>query len=401
MKTLNKNTKEKFGQIGEIIIREFTFISTSYAVLLVLIGGIFVYGFLYNLMYAPNLVTNAPVAVVDRSNTKMSREFIQWLDATSQIHIYAHSVNMIEAKELMKKGEVQGVLYLPDDFEAQIYRGETVDFPFYITTDAFLYFEALQKACANVMLAINDKYRGVEALFVPPQTLLAATMAEPVNIVGTPLYNHTQGYGSYLIPAVLMMILFQTLSIKVAMLSGGEYQKKSLRIYTVYGKGWGTAIRLVAAKTFVYSCIYAIFAYFFFTVLPMIFSLPNIGLSLDIMIVLMPFLIGTCFFQLALSKWYTDSEAPLLLITVFSVPFIFLSGVSYPLENMPWYWQCCHFLFPGTAGTLAYVKINSMGASLADMRQEYITLWCQVGIYFILSVIVYRQKLLSPRLKTP
>lgn len=399
MKISNNRFSERFGQLGEVIIREFTEISTSYAIILVLIGGIFVYGFLYNLMYAPNIVTDAPVVVVDRSNSKISREFTHWLDATSQIKVYSHALNMVEAKKLMKEGKVKGILFLPENFESQIYRGEGIDFPFYITTDAFLYYEALQKASANVMLAINEKYRNVEALFVSPQTLLAATSTQPINTVGTALYNPTQGYGSYLIPAVLMIILFQTLGIKISMLSGNEYQRKSLRIYTVYGKGWGTAARLVAGKTFTYSCIYAIFAYFFFIILPMLFSLPDIGAKLDIVIIMIPFLIGTCFFQLALSKWYKDAEAPLLLIPVFSVPFIFLSGVSYPLENMPWYWQGAHYLFPGTAATLAYVKINSMGASLADVRQEYITLWAQVVVYFALSVVVYRQKILSPRLK--
>ena len=62
MKTLSK-----LQQLSFIIQREFLAISTSYAVLLVLMGGIFVYGLLYNYMYAPNIVTDVPVAV--RLNT--------------------------------------------------------------------------------------------------------------------------------------------------------------------------------------------------------------------------------------------------------------------------------------------------------------------------------------------
>ena len=48
-------TSNKLSQLSFIITREFRAISTSYAVLLVLMGGIFVYGLLYNYMYAPNL----------------------------------------------------------------------------------------------------------------------------------------------------------------------------------------------------------------------------------------------------------------------------------------------------------------------------------------------------------
>ena len=68
MKTLSK-----LQQLSFIIRREFLAISTSYAVLLVLMGGIFVYGLLYNYMYAPNIVTDVPVAVVDNSHSELSR----------------------------------------------------------------------------------------------------------------------------------------------------------------------------------------------------------------------------------------------------------------------------------------------------------------------------------------
>ena len=125
MKTLSK-----LQQLSFIIRREFLAISTSYAVLLVLMGGIFVCGLLYNYMYAPTIVTDVPVAVV--------------------------------------------------------------------------YLEALQGASSRVMLAINDKYRPDEAVFLPPQGLLAVAMAKPINVEGTALYNYTEGYGSYLIPAVMM-----------------------------------------------------------------------------------------------------------------------------------------------------------------------------------------------------
>ena len=108
MKTLSK-----LQQLSFIIRREFLAISTSYAVLLVLMGGIFVYGLLYNYMYAPNIVTDVPVAVVDNSHSELSRDFIRWLDATPQAEIYSQAMDYHEAKEWMKEGKVQGILYLP------------------------------------------------------------------------------------------------------------------------------------------------------------------------------------------------------------------------------------------------------------------------------------------------
>ena len=388
-----KTSSKPLQQLSFIIVREFRAIATSYAVLLVLVGGIVVYGLLYNYMYAPNIVTNAPIAVVDNSHSQLSRQYIRWLDATPQVHIAARTPNYQEAREWMKQGEVQGILYLPHDFETRVFRGEASVFSMYGTTDAFLYFEALQKASTGAMLAVNDAYRQDVAVFLPPQGLLAVTMAKPVNVSGTPLYNVTEGYGSYLIPAVMMVILFQTLLMVIAMLTGREHEENGIRAYTPYGRGWNVALRVVSGKAFVYCTLYAIFSLFLLGLLPHFFSIPNIGNGLDIVLLMIPYLLATSFFGLAASRYFTDSEAPLLMIAFFSVGYIFLSGVSYPLELMPWYWRAAHYIVPAAPGTLAFVKINSMGASLADIKVEYLTLWAQVAAYFILALWVYRMKL--------
>ena len=383
----------KLQQISFIIRREFVAISTSYAILLVLIGGIFVYGLLYNYMYAPNIVTNVPVAVVDNSHSQLSRNFIRWLDATPQTEIYDQAIDYHEAKEWMKTGKVQGIIYLPHDFEERVFRGDEAVFSLYATTDAFLYFEALQSSSSLVMLAINDKYRPDGAVFLPPQGILAVAMAQPINVSGTALYNYTEGYGSYLIPAVMMIIIFQTLLMVIGMATGEEYSTRGIRVYIPFGQGWGTAIRIVAGKTFVYCSLYAVFALFLLGLLPYFFSIPNIGNGLYIVLLMIAYLIATSFLGLAASRYFTDSEAPLLMIAFFSVGVIFLSGVSYPMELMPWYWKAAHYILPAAPGTLAFVKLNSMGASMADIRPEYITLWIQAGIYFLLSIWVYKKKL--------
>ena len=46
-------------------------------------------------------------------------------------------------------------------------------------------------ASSRVMLAINDKYRPDEAVFLPPQGLLAVAMAKPSNVEGTAPVSYT------------------------------------------------------------------------------------------------------------------------------------------------------------------------------------------------------------------
>ena len=383
--------------IATIIFREWRAISTNAAILLVLIGGIFAYGLLYNLMYAPNLVRKTPVAVVDNSHSALSREYIRLLNATPQASVYALTPNYLEAKEWLKQSKVDGILYLPADFDTRVGRGEQSVFSVYAATDAFLNFKNLQEASSRVMLAVNDAHRAEGAVFLPPQGLLAVASSAPVNVAGTALYNYTEGYGSYLIPAVMIIIIFQTLLMVIGMVTGEEAERNRRPIFSKQSQlnmnlTWRQALYNVSGRTFVYVMLYFIFALFLLGLLPHFFSIPNIGNGRDIITMMIPFLIGTSFFGLAASRYFTDSEAPLLMIAFFSVGYIFLSGVSYPLELMPWYWQAAHYVVPAAPAVLAFVKLNSMGGDMADIRPEMITLWVQVVVYFLLSVWVFKNK---------
>lgn len=409
------------NSIATVIFREWRSISTNAAILLVLMGGIFAYGLLYNLMYAPNLVRKTPVAIVDNSHSALSREYIRLLNATPQASVYALTPNYLEAKEWLKQSKVDGILYLPADFDARVGRGEQSVFTVYASTDAFLNFKNLQEASSRVMLAVNDTHRAEGAVFLPPQGLLAVASSAPVNVSGTALYNYTEGYGSYLIPAVMIIIIFQTLLMVIGMVTGEEAERKRLPTTTPYGylpplnspvsrgrttsrkeensdsSAWRQALYNISGRTFVYVMLYFVFALFLLGLLPHFFSIPNIGNGRDIITMMIPFLLGTSFFGLAASRYFTDSEAPLLMIAFFSVGYIFLSGVSYPLELMPWYWQAAHYVVPAAPAVLAFVKLNSMGGTLADIRPEMITLWIQVIVYFLLSLWVFKKKVFNFR----
>ena len=137
-------------------------------------------------------------------------------------------------------------------------------------------------------------------------------MAKPINVEGTALYNYTEGYGSYLIPAVMMIIIFQTLLMVIGMVTGEEYSSDGIRTYAPFGHTWAAAIRIVAGKAFVYCGLYAIFSFFLLGLLPYFFSIPNIGNGLYIVLLMIPYLIATSFLGLAASRYFTDSEAPLL-----------------------------------------------------------------------------------------
>lgn len=391
---ISDNIKRGFTDISSVAVNEFRTISGSFAIVLVLMGGIFMYGLLYNYMYAPDVVRNVPVVVVDNSKTELSREYIRLLNATPGVDVIATGEDYKEAQELMKMDEAAGILYLPYDFTDRVSRGDESIFIMYETTSAFLYYLAIQEASAGSMLALNDRYRPEMVVFLPSQDAANLSVAKPINVAGTALYNYTEGYGTYLIPAVLIVIMFQTLLMVIGMVSGEERQYRLLQNYR---PSLRQAIKIVTGKTFVYLVLYTVFSLFLLGLIPLIFDLPAIGNAWNIIMLLIPFLLAGSFFGLSASVFFTDSDAPLLMIAFFSVGLIFLSGVSYPLELMPWYWKLSHYLIPAAPATLAYVKLNSMGASMAEIHAEYITLWIQCAVYFVLACLAYRYNIRKAR----
>ena len=372
---------------------EYRSILHSLPVLLVLGGGIFLYGMLYNYMYSPNLLREVPVVIVDESQTPISRQYIRWLDATPQVRVQGVMTDMPQAHERIRKGEAIGMVFLPDDFDARIGRGEEAVFIAYNATIAFLYYAAIKEATSGAMLALNDEVRPDQIVFLDSNVKQPVINTRSIQVQGIALYNESGGYATYLIPAVLMVIIFQTMPMVISMRCGKEYEQRMLPLLRVteHQSSWKTAINIVIGKSVVYVGFYILFSVFLLGFLPLVFDLPHLASPLLLIQLMTPYLFATAFFGLSCSPFFKDSDAPLLLIAFFSVGLLFLSGISWPLELMPWPWRLLHGLLPAPVGILAFVKATSMGADITDIGREMMLLWGQCAVYFFVACLVYKR----------
>ena len=377
------------NEIIKIISHEFKAIGTNIPILIVLVLGNVGYGFLYNLLYNTNVYKEAPIAIVDMSQSDLSRHFIDYIDATQEVNVVAKTQNFHEAKRMLIEREIVGFLYIPSELKTEIMKGNQVQCVVYGSTLSFLDYLNIYEAVNFASLDINSELipEMIESLNMIDILFLANDKA--VDIVSEPLYNTSEGYGTYLIPPVMVIIIFQTLMITVAMRCGGE---KTTRLQDNKTTSLGGSAKIVLGKAFTNVMIYSVFSVFFLGLLPMIFHLPHLGDSLDIIIMMIPYLFASVFFCLSLSPFYTDSDIPLFIIVFMSVPLVFLSGISYPLELMPWHWRIFHYLIPTAPATLAFVKLDCMGGDLTNIRPEMITLWIQCAVYFVVAVLVRRVK---------
>lgn len=362
-------------------------IASSPAILLVMLGGVVIYGLLYGLLYRPNIVTDAPVVVIDHSNTSLSRRLVELIDATPEVAVINTATELPQARTLLATGTAEAIVYIPHNVERLIGRGEEAIFVVLASTAEFLYYEAIRRGTLGAMQALDGELATSMVVFLPEEDVATIASIKPIEVVGNALFNPSKGYATYLLPAVLMVILFQTMTMVVCLRTGGDRERGRLRYGPTTHSGLLDALVVVIGRSVVYVAIYGLFALFLMGFITHLFDLPHLGSFATLAPIVAPYLVATSLFGITFSTLFADSEAALPAVATFSVGLILLSGISYPLELMPRPWVLLHHLLPAPVGIMAYVKANSMGASVAECYEEISTLWWQCGAYLVLSTL--------------
>lgn len=369
-----------------------------YTLTLLMIGGTYGYGILYNMLYAPNIITEIPVAVVDKSNTQMSRKYISYIDATQAVNVSCSAVGFHEAKELMKSHKVRGIIYIPQDFEEKVTNGESGTIMFYETTTTFLYYLNMQAASNGAVQKLNDEYRQEIIKTLPPATLAALSSASSVSIKGTALYNQNSGYGSFLLPIVMTLILFQIMLLTFGNFLGSRTETllagKKLPAGTKRAEHNSVFSLFKDVIPFVL-CFWVI-SFCLLGLYPIIFELPTLGNQWLLFSSAFLFLLATGFMACACSFFFRDRERVMLYVPFFSVGLIFISGMSFPANQIPWFWSdLFYYLFPSSPFIKLFIKLNTLGASFHSISQELTVLFMQCAVYFCIAIFVYRHRKLT------
>ena len=334
------------------------------------------YPLIYKALYWNEQITNVPVAVVDLSNSSQSRQFLHQWNASPDITLTHSCTSMAEAEMLLRNQKVHGIIYFPRDFASQLADPlGKAHISLYCDMSSFLYMKAIYLSCNNVMLESmrNIQIDRYEQMGLGPEMAWALVQEAPYT--ETALFTPTGGYGSFLIPAVLMLILHQTLFFGICML-GGTIREENEEKYTF------SSLLGRASACFL---IYYGLATILLCALPRLFDIPHIGSFWDIQLLITPYLLAIIFFSLCVSVFIRNRESGLVILISSSLIFLFMAGISWPKEMIPqawWYIACC---IPYTHGAHAFIHINCMGADLATTSTEYIALWILSGVYFFLA----------------
>lgn len=350
------------------------------------------YPVLYAFIYNNEVVREAKMLVVDQSDSYMSREFIRRVNATADVQVVSVCGDMAEAKKMLDEKKAYGILLFPSEFSKDIHTGKQTTVSLYCDMSSMLFYKAFLLSAMEVSL---DMGKEIAARNNPASTEeLQHIMVEPVPYESVAMYNTQSGFASFLVPAILILVIQQTLILGIGMLGGTAREKNRFHSLVPINKHYNGTLRIVLGKSLAYIVLYVVVCLWTLAVVPRLFTLPQVGNPWTVLLFILPYLFASIFLAMTLSGFMTTRESPMLIFVFTSLILLFISGVSWPMYSIPPFWKAIGYLFPSTPGIQGFIRINTTGASLSEVAHEYQTLWLQAGIYFLTACIIYRYQIL-------
>jgi len=362
----------------EIFKWEFLAVFKDPATLLLLFGAALLYSFLYGYLYGPEVVKNMPIGVVDNDKTSLSRELIRAYDASEAVAVVCQPSDMLEAQNMLLRREISGIVTIPDGFEANALSGVQSHLSIYADGSYFLHYSALVKSSSAISMEFGRRVQKniLVAKGIPYQR--AEVISKPVDYTVETLYNPSSGYATALMPAVMMIIIQQSLLIIIGMIIATQTEFKLWKRLNDYSTS-----TILFAKVLAYFVVTLPQVIYMFAIVYKLFDYPIRENTLDLILFFVPYLLSVIFLGISLGGIFHRREASMLYLAPLSVCFLLWSGVSWPQESMPTWFYSIGTVLPSTLGIKGIVALRTCGSSLADISRYYLMLWLLTAVFSV------------------
>ncbi len=323
--------------------------------------------------YAINFdVRGVSAAVLDQSQTSLSRRLLGDLAATQVLSTLRPAVSERELRELMQKGEANVGIVIAPDIERRLADGNRPVMQILV--------DGSQPALENVAQGLGAmpllQRRGT-----PPA-------ARPVEILVA--YNPEKRTAVQIVPALCGVILTMTMVIFTASAIVRERERGNLELLITTPV---SPAELMAGKLLPYVVIGLIQTTLILVLGYWLFGVPVAGSLVDLYFGALLFIAASLSLGLLISTIARTQFQAMQMALVIMLPSILMSGFMFPFEGMPAVAQAIAQVLPLTHFNEIIRGIVLRGAALADMRPELAKLAIFLVVMLSLAMARFRKRL--------
>ena len=260
------------------------------------------YPLLYSWIYNNESVHEVPVCVVDDAHSAMSRQFIRQCDASPDVRVAYYAQDLDEAKSLVSRQLVKGIYHIPSDFQTKVNRMEQGVISVYCDMSLMLTYKAIFQTAQMVTMEMgNEMKTRMGGHYTTREETIAS---RPLDYDDVPLFNPQGGYGSSVLPAVLILILQQTLVLGIGLSAGTARDENPHRNLIPIGDArYQSTLPIVMGKAMCYIMIYAVMGAWLVAVVPRLFHFPQLATWQTLLTIMIPYTLACCWWSLSVSLY--------------------------------------------------------------------------------------------------
>jgi ABC-2 type transport system permease protein len=356
-----RSTSRRTGFLA-VVIREWRRIVRSPFQMTMLVGFPLLGGWLIVSIFGTGVARDLPIAVVDRDDSPLSREFARMLNATGGVRISWAGPDMDAAERLVLRGEVYGVVSIPPHFERDAARGSAPVVTAFYNAQYVLPASQIRSAAASATAALSARIevrqRGA-ARELPPA---AIAHVEPITLEVHTLFNPSLNYVTYLVSALLPALLQIFIATVTVHAYGAELRDGTAGEWLA--AAGGRALPAIAGKAVPYVAHFTALGFLMLGVLygwlgvPFQGSFAAAGWATG--------LFAASYVAMGFAFVAATGELRLgtSLAAFYCAPAFAFAGVTFPVEGMPVVGQAWSSLLPVTHYLRILVQQGMRGAPL-------------------------------------
>ena len=331
-------------------------------------------------------MTDLPIVVVSQSHGDLTDLTLDTIKGTETYHVVEVIDDIDDGKQRVDSGNVKAAIILPSDYDEDSSQQKSVTL--YLDSSDQMASQILESSTQGIfyrlsnMVASQTSVSTKDANIEPSVMHSLSNFKDDISLHINRIYGNIK-YIDFLVPAILGMTIMMSCMMGMGATIAGERETGELARLFMTPTSVSTVIGGKIAAKLLIELVRALILIFMAVLL---FNVSIKGGFLQTFIVLV---IGAlCFvgFGIMLSARTQTQEDYAQISLPFSMPMMFVSGVFYPIETMPWILQKIAYIFPLTYLNDAMRGIMLKGQTLGDVWVDLVVLLGFTLLFFIIGV---------------
>ncbi|AUI86083.1 ABC transporter [Vibrio azureus] len=370
-----------------VLKTELSAILTNPVVVLTVFGGVIFYSFLYPLPYMQETPREQPIAVINLDNSQISLTLERMVDATPQVNVVMRLPSIADAKKALTDKQIAGFLVIPEHFHKDLLLGQSPTLAFAADASYFLVYGTIVEGISRVSATLGAQVKVNKMLIDGTPLDMASQNYSAFKLNIKPTFNPTMGYIEYVVPAVFILILQQTLVMAIGLQTG------TYRTLSDQEQPTSTTLRArLCARVIIFTAFYYVLSAYYFGFSFEFLNVNHLAHMSTLLTLLLPFLLSCCFLGLWLGYLVPRRELVSIVVLVSSMPLVFLAGFVWPVETIPTPLLWVADLSPSTWAIKGFLALNQMGATWQQIAQYWSALWGLTLFWGVFAYLITKRK---------